>query len=455
MPGSGDSAEGMPRTVRLVLAGEEGGALARAADMARASGADVTHDTSVEAALAHVRAQGGDLAMIDVRLDIARFIATLRAERIALPVIACGIAAPAEQAVAAIRAGARDYVPLPPDRDLIAAALLSVARHYQPMPGEAPAFRRAVDYAQAMARSTAAIWLFGEAGTGKSLLAHHIHHRSGRTGPFVTVDCAATDPDWLAGELFGRSAGAFPARAGRLAEAARGTLLLRAIEALPPDLQGALAEALATRSIRPPETPEAPAVPLTARLIATSRADLRALAFQGRFRADLMHRLGLIQIGLPPLRERGADIARLAAHFAARIARDNGLPPPVLAEATLARLNAHDWPGNIAELEQVIHRAVLLAPGPEVPPAALVRADGSPLGAAPEANGASTPAAPPVEALVGRSVAEVERDLILRTLRHCDGNRTGASAILGISVRTMRNKLREFAEAGYTIAPSH
>lgn len=469
MTGTDDFAAGgqAPRTVRLVLAGEEGGALGRAADMARASGAQVSHCTTVESALAHIRARGGDLAMVDVRLDIARFIATLRAERIALPVLACGIAAPAEQAVAAIRAGACDYVPLPPDRDLIAAALLSVTRQTQTLLGEAPAFRRAADYARAMARSAAPIWLHGEAGTGKERLARVIHHLSGRTGPFVTVECAQTEPDWLASELFGHRAGAFPGagamRTGRLAEAAGGTCLVRAVDALPPGLQTALAETLAARRIRPlaaPDTPGHPGptgaepdddAPLTARLIVTSRADLRALAFQGRFRPELMHRLGLVQIGLPPLRDRGADIALLARHFADRIARDNGLPPPALAAATLTRLNAYGWPGNVAELEQVMHRAVLLAPGPEVPPAALVRADGVPLG---EGTPAAADAAP-MEALVGQSVAEVERDLILRTLRHCDGNRTTASAILGISVRTMRNKLREFAEAGFSIAPSH
>lgn len=445
---------------RLLLAGLPGGELRLAAEMARQSGAQVFQADNVDAALGLARAGGGDLAMMDVNLDIARFITGLRAERIAIPVIACGIDAPAEVAVAAIRAGARDYVPLPPDRDLIAAAIMSVTLKTVEMLGAAPAFARVVEYARSMARAQAPLLVRGETGTGKELVARNIHQASGREGPFVTVECEGVAADVLESELFGHKAGAFPGaiagRTGKLAEAAGGTVYLREIGALPAALQARLADLLAKGLIMP--LGDGAPVRLSARIIAGSRQDLRTLVSQGLFRADLMHRLGLVEVNLPPLKERGDDIALLAQHFARERSEDNGLPLRQLDDQALALLRRYEWPGNIRELEAVVHRGVLLANSQLITPAALVLADGVQMGvacaerrAADERIAAGGSDGEPVDSLIGRTVEDVERELILKTLGHCGGNRTTASSILGISVRTMRNKLREFSQAGYSI----
>lgn len=450
--------DSLPAThnARLLLAGVAGTALRQAADLARQSGAQVFQADTVEAALDCARRDGGDLAMVDVDLDIAHFISALRAERIALPVIACGIAASAEKAVAAIRAGARDYVPLPPDRDLIAAAITSVTLRSVDMLGQDPAFVRAVAYGQAMAKSNAAILVRGAPGTGKELAARTIHQTSGRTGPFVTVECAGVAPDILESGLFGHAPGAFPGavaqRTGRMVEAAHGSIFLREIGALPPLLQARLSEALHSSYVLPVGSDTA--VPLSARLIASTTVDLRPLVARGDFRPDLMHRLNLVEVVLPALKDRGADIALLARHFAHAQARENGLSPRSPNKDALALLARHDWPENVRELEAVMHRAVLLSTDGLIRPAQLVMADGTQMGAVslvdPHAPAAASPATS-VDGLVGRAMAEVERELILHTLDHCKGNRTSASSILGISVRTMRNKLREFSAAGYRV----
>lgn len=442
-----------PHHARLLLAGKPGSELRLAADMARQSGAQVMQAGTIDDALAIARTSGGDLAMIDVDLDIARFIAALRSERIAMPVIACGISASAERAVAAIHAGARDYVPLPPDRDLIAAAIMSVTLRTVDMLGESPAFRKAVTYATAMARGQAPIYVRGPVGAGKELIARNIHKASQRKGPFIPVECEGVTDDILESELFGHEAGSFEgavaARIGRLEEAAGGTLFLREIGALSPHLQARLAETLVSGQVRRMGSDQGTA--LSARIVAGSRVDLRALVAKNQFRADLQNRLALVEVVLPALKDRGDDIALLARHFAVTCARDNGLRPCDVLDAAIALLRRHDWPDNVRELEAVMHRAVLLSDGEAIAPPMLVLADGMQMSTACATRHVPPHNGEPVVALVGKTMEEVERELILRTLGHCGGNRTTASSILGISVRTMRNKLREFAQAGFPL----
>ena len=341
---------------------------------------------------------------------------------------------------------------MPPDRDLIAAAITSVTLRVVELVGEHPAFRNAINYARAMARANAAILIRGPSGAGKELTARTIHQASGRTGPFITVECEGVTPDITESELFGHAAGAFPGapapRTGRLEEAARGTLYLRQIGALSPALQARLAETLTNGKFTPMGSEEN--VPCSARILAGSSVELRRMVAQGTFRADLMHRLGLVEVALPPLASRGEDIALLAGHFASQHAQENGLPLRTLDPSALALLRRYEWPENVRELDALVHRAVLLAPGNTISPAMLVLSDGTQMGRAQSSSPVAT-ANTPVGALVGRSVGDVERELILKTLGHCGGNRTNASSILGISVRTMRNKLREFAQAGFQV----
>ncbi len=439
--------------IRLVLVGAPGSEFRLAADMARQAGAEVIMADHPAAALKGLRCTGGDLVMIDVGMDVPGFLEQLRAERMAVPVLACGIHASAERAVAAIRAGAIDYIPLPPQLDLIAAAILTAGKRVSSPLGEDPELKRTIDYARAVAPSAVPILITGEPGTGKEVMARMIHDASGRTGRFLVVECAGAAAEFVESELFGHEAGAFPGaiatRAGRLEEAAQGTIFLREIGALAPAAQARLTAALQNGVIR--SGSDGMTVPLRARLIASSSRDLADQTSPVGFRADLLAHLRLVRVEMPSLRSRGNDIEKLSVHFAKALAAANGLPARPFSADALQHLRRHDWPGNVRELEDVVHRAILLARGPVIEADALVLSDGSRLATAPAA-----PAGPElsVDSLVGRSVADVERELILQTLKSCGGNRTTASTILGISVRTMRNKLKSFVEAGIAVSPA-
>ncbi len=192
------------------------------------------------------------------------------------------------------------------------------------------------------------------------------------------------------------------------------------------------------------------------RILAATHRDLAQEVAKGRFREDLYFRLAVVRLRIPALRERRGDILPLAHHFAERYARANGLPERGVSPAAEALLLAHPWPGNVRELENTLHRAVLLAEGPVIGPEAIDLLESAPVLQAEAVAGAAAPApaaVPPVTALVGRRVEEVERDLILETLTHCLGNRTRAAEMLGISIRTLRNKLHEYRAAGVNVPP--
>jgi DNA-binding NtrC family response regulator len=440
---------------RLLLVGAAGSEFALAAAMARDAGAEVAMAGTASEALALLRNEGADLAMIDVSADVGGFIEQLRCERMALPVYACGIEASAALAVAAIRAGARDYLPLPPDRALIAVAIMSVAGNPCVSIGSDPALVQANSLALAMARARMPLTITGEPGCGKELLARCIHAASQRRGRFIVVDCLEIGSEMIDSELFGHDAGAFAGavapRSGRIADAVDGTLYLREVGILPIATQERLKHLLRDNLLRSVagESGEGAPTPLRARIIAGTSLDLDTAVAEGRFLPGLLAALGLVRLAVPPLRRRGSDIAALAQHFADRFARANDLPSRPVSAAALTVLQQHGWPGNVAELEDVIHRSVFLAAGTEIPASAIVLADGSGL-----ARSAAVTGADRVGNLVGLTVEDVERDLILQTLKACRGNRTSASTILGISVRTMRNKLKTFIEAGLVVAPA-
>ena len=199
-------------------------------------------------------------------------------------------------------------------------------------------------------------------------------------------------------------------------------------------------------------------VKVNIRIIATSNRDLADAAKRGTFREDLFYRLNVVNLRLPALRERPRDILALARHFAHKYAEANGVPFRPIAPETERLLISHPWRGNVRELENTLHRAVLLSSGSEITPEAIRLPDGTLVGTSrvPDLPGtvktAVETAAAATRGLVGRTVADVERDLILDTLDHCLGNRTHAANILGISIRTLRNKLREYTQAGLQVA---
>ncbi|WP_119459827.1 sigma-54-dependent transcriptional regulator [Rhodospirillaceae bacterium SYSU D60014] len=456
--------------MRLLIVGSLNGHIVTAGKIALARGAKIAHVDDIDAALAALRAgQGADLLMFDINLDIERMIRSLRSERINLPVVACGIGSNAEIAVRAIKAGAKEYIPLPPDAELIAAVLAAVAEESSAMIYRDPVVKELLTLADQVAPSSASVLITGESGTGKEVMARYLHSHSKRAQKsFISVNCAAIPENLLESELFGHEKGAFTGavarRIGKFEEASGGTLLLDEISEMHPRLQAKLLRAVQEREID--RVGGTQPVKVDFRLIATSNRDLEEEVRRGNFREDLYFRLNVVSLHLPPLRARPQDIPALAEHFVAKYADANGVPTPRLSDEALRVLRAHHWRGNVRELENTMHRAVLLQRGSEIGPEAiqLIGGRGFQADAAEEArrlpptvdadespDGDPSDGAGSTVHLVGRTVAEVERELIIDTLNHCLGNRTHAANILGISIRTLRNKLKQYNEEGLAV----
>ena len=446
--------------MRLLVVGRLSGQLASAVKMAMAHGAKVNHVERTDQATEQLRrGQGADLLMVDYNLDIAGLIAANEAERIFVPVVACGIDNDSEKAAAAIRAGAKEFIPLPPEADLIAAVLSAVADDERPLISADPSMQAVVKLADQVARSEASILITGESGVGKEVMARYLHVNSKRAErPFISVNCAAIPDNLLESELFGHEKGAFTGavarRIGKFEEADGGTLLLDEISEMDARLQAKLLRAIQERVID--RVGGTKPVPVNIRIIATSNRDLAKAVAEGVFREDLLYRLNVVNLRLPPLRERPGDVAVLADHFVRKYAAANGVSVRPLSQDARRALAAHRWPGNVRELENAMHRAVLLAVGPEIDAEAIRLPDGQPLmgaigGATDTASRAAQTADIVSRAHVGQTVAQMEKTLILDTLTHCLGNRTHAATILGISIRTLRNKLNEYADDGTRI----
>jgi two-component system response regulator FlrC len=445
--------------MRLLIVGTLKGQLTAATKIAMDKGASVTHAERVETAMAVLRSgKGADLLMVDVAIDIRDLVLRLEAEHIHVPIVACGTQNDARAAVAAIHAGAKEYIPLPPDPEMIAAVLAAVADDTRELVYRDDAMAHVIKLAQQIAPSDASILITGESGTGKEVVARYVHMRSSRCrGAFICVNCAAIPEQLLESELFGHEKGAFTGavarRIGKFEEANGGTLLLDEVSEMEVRLQAKLLRALQERVID--RVGGARPVPVDIRIIATSNRNLAEAVRDGAFREDLLFRLNVVNLKIPPLRERPADIIELAQHFARKYAAANGIPLRALAAEAKRQLAANRWPGNVRELENTMHRAILLATGDEIGVDAIIAPDGMRLDAAkpPAVAHAALAAEAVTRALVGRTVACVERDLILETLKHCLGNRTHAANILGISIRTLRNKLNEYAADGVPVPP--
>ena len=448
--------------MRLLIVGTLGGQLTAASKIVMQRGAQVTHADDVEGALKVLRSgRGADLLMVEVHLDIEGLIAKLQTERVHVPVVACGVETDAQAAVSAIRAGAKEYIPLPPDPELIAAVLAAVAQDRGDLIYRDDAMASVVKLAEQVAPSEASVLITGESGTGKEVIARHVHKCSNRASkPFISINCAAIPEHLLESELFGHEKGAFTGavarRIGKFEEADGGTLLLDEISEMDVRLQAKLLRAIQEREID--RVGGTKPVKVDIRILATSNRDLVEEVRKGTFREDLLYRLNVVNLSIPALRERPGDIIELANHFVKRYADANGVPARPLSETAKTHLTRQHWSGNVRELENTLHRAVLLANGEEIDVEAIRLPDGSRIdqtvthtGSDPVARAAQV-AESVSRNLVGMTVADMERDLILNTLDHCLGNRTHAANILGISIRTLRNKLNLYAQQGVSVA---
>ena len=407
------------------------------------------------AALAALADGGYALVLSDMRMPVMsgpELLAAVQERHPGLPMVMMTAYGTVEDAVAAMKAGARDFLSKPfsppdlvhlvrnilrePEAERAGSGDATRARGERRIVTRAPALQRILAVAAGVAASRAPILLEGESGTGKELVARYVHAAGPRRSQaFVAINCAALPRELLESELFGHERGAFTGatarKLGKFELAHGGTLLLDEVSEMEPALQAKLLRVLQEHEVdrvgglRP--------VAIDTRVIATTNRPLRALVASGAFRRDLYYRLNVIPLTLPPLRSRREDIDALIDHFCRRFAAGQPLTVEAAARAYLKR---QPWPGNVRELEHVIERGALLATGGVIT-AADVQIDEEPL-AEPATSGS----------LAGLTVHEVERRLIMETLRRTNNNRSRAAEMLGISVRTLRNKLAEYRTGG-------
>ncbi len=407
-----------------------------------------------EEALRRLALDPPDLVLLDIRMQGRDGLSLLPEFRLSCPdapVLMMTGHGTLESAVEALRAGAFDYLTKPfsatgielaVERALSVGALrrentdlrgrLSLHEALRPMLGRSRALEDLRTAIRLVAPTRSTVLITGESGTGKELVARAVHEGSSRRrGPFVKLNCAAVPGGLLESELFGHERGAFTGavgrKVGRFEEAHAGTLLLDEISEMDPALQPKLLRALQEREFY--RVGGGSPVRIDVRVLATTNADLRERVRQGQFREDLFFRLEVVPLRVPSLRERREDILLLAAHFMEQLAAENGRPRPHLPPAASALLQRYDWPGNVRELRNAVERAVILCPDGQLEPGHFVL------------DGGARSTAGADDETAGETLAERERAWILRVLRETGGNRTAAARRLGVSVRTIRNKL--------------
>jgi two-component system response regulator HydG len=437
-------------------------------------GFDASFRSTPAEALEALEAEPWDVVITDLNMrgmsgiDLCQRVAQTRAD---VPVIVVTAFGSLESAIAAIRAGAWDYVTKPFEMDAIAVAIERAIKHrslsrevrelrevvernqkQEDMIGGSASIRRVTDLVERVANTDATVLIMGESGTGKELVARALHARSHReSGPFIAVNCAAMPEALLESELFGHAKGAFTdakaARTGLFVQASGGTLFLDEIGEMPLEMQPKLLRALQERSVRPVGGTQE--VPFDVRLVAATNRDLETDVEERRFREDLFYRVNVVRIDVPPLRARGHDVLLLAQHFVTRFSQRSRKTVAGLSNAAAEKLLSYDWPGNVRELENCIECAVALTRCEQIAvddlPHRIREHRISPL---------ATPTEEPLELV---SMDEIERRYIARVLQAVSGNKSQAATVLGFDRRTLYRKLERYGLSTHEIArrPSH
>ena len=463
--------------LHLLVVDDEPSIRTAAAEYAGGRGFTVHTAENAETARAALDAHLADLVLLDLRLPGGGGLALLEEIRTRYPeavVIVMTAYATVSSAVEAMRSGASEYLTKPFTLDELGEALErgSERRHFDlesrrlreklrtpdgfgTLIGRSPEMERVYRILSKVANTTHPVLILGESGTGKEMVARTIHYNGpNATQPFIPIDCGSLAPTLIESELFGYVKGAFTganrSKDGLLAAAGEGTVFLDEIGELPLDLQSKLLRALQEKEIRPVGSTQR--VAIHARILAATNRDLPAMVEQGRFRKDLYFRLNVVNVKLPALRERRADIPVLAAHFLDRLSRETGRTLS-LSDEVLRVMNSYDWPGNVRELENMIERACALSSGPLLHlgdlPTQLqeYRMQTQRLTQAAQENAASGEVG---EAEAILTIAEMERQAILNTIRQLNGDKLTAAKLLGIGKTTLYRKLKE-----YGIADSH
>jgi nitrogen regulation protein NR(I) len=447
------------------------------AAMLKREGYEVTAAADGEQALAVLQKVPISVVVTDLvmpRVDGMELLRRVAADLPDIPVIMITAHGSVDSAVAALKAGAFDYITKPFDQEELKKVIEKAARAHDlerqnvhapveasgsPLVGESPAMRAIHEMVARVADSPSTILITGESGTGKGLIAQELHRRSSRRDKaLIKVNCAAIPKDLVESELFGYEKGAFTgavgSKPGRFELADGGTLFLDEIGEIPVEIQVKLLRALQESEFE--RVGGIRTLRVDVRLIAATNRDLKALIAEGRFREDLFYRLAVVPMELPPLRERRADIPILVAHFIEKFNLRLGKHVEAVDPEAMQILQAYGWPGNIRELENLMERSVLFADGPVVeaaqlpdslreqaPAAAPVPiAPVGPLGAIASPVGAS------MKEIVRQAQAELERELIARALEETGGNVTRAAKRLQISRKSLQVKMKDLGLRG-------
>ncbi len=451
----------MTSKARILVVDDEASARSGLEKLLKQVGYEVESAADGSKALAMAAAHPPDVVVTDLKMPVMdgmALLAALRAHHRELPVIVATAFGDVAAAVAAMRAGADDFLTKPIDFDVLSLAIERVLERralrseaenlrrqlderdgegLQGLTGASPAMQKVYRTVRQVAPSKATVLITGESGTGKGELARAIHALSPRAkGPFIALHCAALTEGLLESELFGHERGAFTGaekrRLGRFEQASTGTLFLDEIGEISPLTQVKLLRVLQERAFERVGGNEL--VSVDVRVIAATNRDLAADVREGRFREDLYYRLNVVHVEMPPLRLRGADVLTLASLFLRRFAEDNHKRVDGFTDAARTKLRAHRFPGNVRELENAIERAVVMAEGD------LVDAGDLPFEAAQPHSGAIR--------IPGSTMAEIERYAIETSLEASSGSTAKTAELLDISIRTVQYRLQEYAGGG-------
>lgn len=421
--------------MRLLIIGDINSEIKTAIDIAKSKNAKVVMVESCDQGVDFLcQGKGADLVLVDVQFDIKSLTKAMKNEKISTPVIAYGVQCSPKEAVLAIKSGAKEFLPLPPDERLIAAIFAALSDDTVKVIGDSEPLKDALAVADKIAASDANVLITGQSGTGKEVFSNYIHSKSKRKDQqFVSVNCAAIPENLLESELFGHEKGAFTGavsrRIGKFEESSGGTLLLDEISEMDMRLQAKLLRAIQEKEIDRVggNTP----VKVDLRIIATSNRDLQKEIENGNFREDLFFRLNIINIELPALSERKDDIEILSQHFIDKYVKNNGLSAKTLSSEALEKMTSYSWPGNVRELENILHRAVLMSEGNSI------KADDVYIVEKEETD---------PENINQQTGSAAEKQMVFNTLGYCLGDMSKAANILGVSIDILREKLEKFTQ---------
>ncbi len=471
MPGRPDGLPSMPGrqaglpSLRALVVDDDKNTLDALAELVAEEGFEVHKAASLRDARRRLHAEPADVVLVDLILpdgsgfDLIQEIQESSESADAVDVVVITGHASVETAVEALRRGASDYLTKPVSVARLKIVLANFKRthdlrhrvrelsgklrelgHFGPLVGASPPMQTVYDLVTRVAPSSASALITGESGTGKELVAETVHRLSRRASkPYLVVNCGALSPALIESELFGHERGSFTgadrAHHGYFERADGGTLLLDEVSEMPPELQVKLLRVLEAGAVM--RVGGSKPLKVDVRIIAATNRDLDAAVAQGKFRQDLLYRLKVFPIPLPPLRERGDDVEHLSEHFLAELNQQEGAQKS-LSAAAIATLRRYNWPGNVRELRNVIHRAFLMAD--EVIGPAELSSELSHF--TPITREEWLSVSPEM------SLADVERRQILAALDHFSGDRRKAAAALGVSLRTLYNRINQYQSPG-------